>query len=123
LHSWALGYPFVPEQTIDTGCKLETAVFLHWRRRRDDLAYLASSGSAGGEIDLVVNPDRPEALINVTLSVTQLATWEREIAALERAAGKVPKATRVLVVHEDSARKPPAGIQLVEAWRYLLYTP
>src|ERR1700726_5130646 len=64
LVDWALGYPFVPEQTIDTGCKLETAVFLHWRRQRDDLAYLASSGSAGGEIDLVVNPARPEALLN-----------------------------------------------------------
>jgi len=39
---WALGYPFVPEQIIDPGCKLEPAVFLHWRRQREDLAYLSA---------------------------------------------------------------------------------
>src|SRR5271154_6758622 len=50
---WALGYPFEPEQTIDPGCKLETAVFLHWRRQRDDLAYL----NADREVDLVVNSE------------------------------------------------------------------
>jgi predicted AAA+ superfamily ATPase len=113
---WALGYTFVPEETLDAGRKLETAVFLHWRRQREDLAYL------GGErgIDLVVNGERPEALINVALSVTQPAAWEREIASLEWAAGKAPKAARVLVVHEDAGRKPPPGIRVVEAWRYLL---
>jgi predicted AAA+ superfamily ATPase len=72
------------------------------------------------EIDLVVNGERPEALINVALSVSQPAAWEREIASLERAAAKAPKASRILVVHEDPARKPPAGIKIVEAWRYLL---
>ena len=113
---WALGYPFVPEQTIDPGCKLETAVFLHWRRQREDLAYL----SADREVDLVVNSERPEALINVALSVSQPAAWEREISALEWAAAKAPKASRVLVVHEDPSRKPPAGIKVVEAWRHLL---
>jgi hypothetical protein len=58
---------------------------------------------------------------DVALSVSQPAAWEREIASLEWAAGRTPKASRVLlVVHEDPARKPPAGIKIVEAWRYLL---
>jgi uncharacterized protein len=78
---WALGYPLVPEQLIDAGRKLETAVFLHWRRQREDLAYL----SADREIDLVVNVERPEVLINVALSVAQPEAWEREIAALSAA--------------------------------------
>ena len=121
LHAvdWALGYPFVPEQTIDVGRKLETAVFLHWRRQREDLAYLGGER----EIDLVVNAENPEALINVTLSVEQTSTWEREIAALEWATGKAPKAKRVLVVHDAAEREPPAGIEMIDAWRYLLGAP
>jgi uncharacterized protein len=37
---WALGYPLVPEPFINAGHKLETAIYLHWRRQREDLAYL-----------------------------------------------------------------------------------
>jgi predicted AAA+ superfamily ATPase len=34
---WALGYPLVPEPFINSGHKLETAIYLHWRRQREDL--------------------------------------------------------------------------------------
>jgi hypothetical protein len=54
------------------------------------------------------------------LSLAQ--TWEREIAALEEGATRFPRARRVLVAHEHPARKPPAGIEVVDAWRYLLAT-
>ena len=120
LHAidWALAYPFVAEPNIDVGKKLETAVFLHWRRKREDLGYL----SRDGEIDLVVNRERPEHLINVAYSVTQSTTWEREIRALEAAAVRFPRASRVLVAHEHTSRKAPAGIHVVDAWRYLLET-
>lgn len=116
---WALAYPFVTEPTIDVGKKLETAVFLHWRREREDLAYFAG----GQEVDLVVNRDRPEHLINVAYSVSAPPTWAREIAALGEAGARFPRATRVLVAHEHSARKAPAGLQVMDAWRYLLYGP
>lgn len=113
---WALGYPFVPARRIDLGRKLETAVFLHWRRQREDLAYLGGER----EVDLVVNPQDPEAVINVAYSVTDPETWARETAALEWAAARSRGAPRTLVVHEGGTRTPPAGIQVVEAWRYLL---
>ena len=118
LHAidWALAYPFVTEPNIDVGKKLETAVFLHWRRKREDLGYVARDG----EIDLVVNRERPEHLINVAYSVTRSPTWEREIRALEAAAARFPRASRALVAHERASRKPPAGIHVVDAWRYLL---
>lgn len=118
LHAidWALAYPFVVEPTIDVGKKLETAIFLHWRRRREDLGYLAG----GREVDLVVNREHPEQLVNVAYSVSQQTTWEREIAALEDAGAKFPNATRVLVAHEHPLRKAPAGIKMIDAWRYLL---
>ncbi|MCX6538590.1 MAG: ATP-binding protein [Acidobacteria bacterium] len=121
LHAidWALAYPFVAEPSIDVGKKLETAVFLHWRRKREDLGYLAGDR----EVDLVVNRDRPEHLINVACSVSASQTWGREIAALEAAAVRFPRAKRVLVTHEHTTRKPPAGIQMTDAWRYLLANP
>lgn len=113
---WALAYPFVAEPTIDVGRKLETAVFLHWRRQREDLAYY----SGLQEVDLVVNRDRPEHLVNVAYSVTESPAWTRETAALDEAGHRFPKATRTLVAHEHKARKPPAGLEIVDAWRYLL---
>lgn len=118
LHAvdWSLGYPFVPEQGIDVGHKLETAVFLHWRRQRKDLGYFGGER----EIDLVLHPDRPQAVINVAFSVTQPQTWDREIGALEAAVVRAPDAERILVVHERPQRAPPASIKLVDAWRYLL---
>ena len=117
LHAvdWALGYPFIPEQTIDVGRKLESAVFLHWRRQREDLAYMAGDH----EIDLVVNGENPEILINVAYSVVQPATWEREMRALSWAAEKWPQAKRLLVVHEGAGQATPPGIETIEAWRYL----
>jgi predicted AAA+ superfamily ATPase len=118
---WALAYSFVAEPTIDVGKKLETAVFLHWRRQREDLRYLAGAGDR--EVDLVVNREHPEQLINVAYSVSRAQTWEREIAALEKGAARFPRAPRTLVAHEHTARKPPAGIEVVDAWRYLLATP
>jgi predicted AAA+ superfamily ATPase len=101
------------------GRKLETAVFLHWRRQREDLGYLAGDR----EVDLVVNRDRPEQLINVAYSVSASLTWAREIAGLEAAAVRFPRAKRVLVAHEHARRTPPAGVQVTDAWRHLLASP
>ncbi|MDR1280585.1 MAG: ATP-binding protein [Opitutaceae bacterium] len=125
LHAmdWALGYPFVAEKNIDVGRKLESAVFLHWRRRREDLAWMSGEQR---EIDLVLNDDSPETLVNVAWSVESPATWAREIAALEWAGKTHPDAERVLVAHElplgraAASYPPPPGVRLVEAWRYLL---
>ena len=116
---WTLALPFVAEPTVDVGKKLETAIFLHWRRQREDLGYLAGKR----EVDLVVHRDRPEQLINVAYSVTAPRTWAREIAALEQGAARFPKAKRLLVAHEHATREPPAGIQVMDAWRYLLDVP
>jgi predicted AAA+ superfamily ATPase len=106
----------VPEPLIDTGHKLETAVYLHWRRQREDLGYLGGER----EIDLVVNPERPELLVNVALSVGRSDTYEREIAGLEWAAVRMPGARRILIVQETPAREVPKGMEVIEAWRYLL---
>jgi hypothetical protein len=70
-----------------------------------------------------VNREQPEQLINIAYSVSQLPTWEREIAALNEAGERFPKAERILVAHERSSRQSPDGIQIKDAWRYLLTSP
>ncbi len=116
---WALGYPLVPEPFINVGHKLETAIYLHWRRQREDLGYLGGER----EIDLVVNPEQPELLVNVAHHIDHPRVYEREIGGLEWAAGRMPRAKRILVVQEIPARDLPKGIEVIEAWRYLLSIP
>lgn len=116
---WALAYPLVMEPTLDVGRKLETAVFLHWRRIREDLAYLGGDH----EVDLVVSPDAPEHMINVAFSLSSPEAWAREIKALEWAATVIPHVPRTLVAHELGSLQPPAGIQVTPAWQYLLSRP
>ena len=43
-----------------------------------------------------------------------------KVSALKAAAQSFPRPSRVLVAHEHASRKPPAGIDVVDAWRYLL---
>jgi len=110
---WALGYPYRPGAMIDRGRKLENAVFLHHRRRREDLGYV----SGRGEIDLVVGISGAEEWVNTTWSLSDDETWQRETSALQ-ASGAPP--LRSLVVRETAGRRAPAGIRIIEAWRYLL---
>jgi hypothetical protein len=110
---WSLGYPYRPRALIDQGRRLENAVLLHHRRRREDLAYLGGPA----EIDLVVGADQAEAWINTAWSLSDEPTWQRECAALRRPGG--PDA-RLLVARETAGREAPAGARVIEAWRYLL---
>jgi predicted AAA+ superfamily ATPase len=116
---WALGYPLVPEPFINFGHKLESAIYLHWRRQREDLGYLGGER----EIDLVVNPEQPELLVNVAAHIDRPEVYEREVWGLEWAAGRMPHAKRTLIVQEIPARAMPKGTEVIEAWRYLLGIP
>jgi len=109
---WALGYPYQPGAMIDRGRKLENAVFLHHRREREDLAYVAGPG----EIDLVVGSSSAEAWVNSAWSLADADTWQREVAALQQPGGP---ARRLLVAREIAGRTAPPGVELIEAWRYL----
>jgi hypothetical protein len=113
---WSLAQPFSTAPDLNLGRRLETAIYLHWRRQREDLGYIAGTR----EIDLVLNSDTPELLVNTSLTLSLHTTWEREIAALQAGARKFPNATCLLVAHDLANRKPPANVKLIEAWRYLL---
>jgi predicted AAA+ superfamily ATPase len=114
LHAvdWALGYSYRPGQLIDRGRRLENAVFLHHRRRREDLGYLPGQA----EIDLVQGIDIPDAWISTAWSLSEEETWNREKASLQRTGGP---AERILVARETAGRRAPKGCRIVEAWEYL----
>lgn len=119
VHSvdWALAYPYAPMPQIDVGWKLENAVFLHWRRKREDLAYVYGDR----EIDLAVGLDGPGTLVNVAYSALTSEAWERELNGLEWGRKRWPQALCECVIHQTPpARQAPVGIRVVEAWRYLL---
>ncbi|PWU13621.1 MAG: ATPase [Verrucomicrobia bacterium] len=109
---WSLGYSYQPGPMIDRGRRLENAVFLHHRRQREDLGYVAGPA----EIDLVVGLDGAEAWINTAWSLSDEDTWQRELRALQRPGGPT---TRVLVARETAGRVAPQGTRIIEAWRYL----
>jgi hypothetical protein len=68
----------------------------------------------------VVKPEQTELLINIALDVDASTTDEREIAPLEWAGAQRPQARKILVVKEEPAPAAPSGIEVAEAWRYLL---
>lgn len=96
--------------------KSENLVFLHWRRQREDLSYLAN----GFEVDLVVGESPCAAFINVTHSLGAPEVFNRETAGLTRALQTHPGTPAVVVAEETGSRPLPSGITVVPAWKYLL---
>jgi len=115
----ALAHPFAPEPLLDRGRKLENLVFLHWRRQREDLFYVAD----GYEVDLAVGEARCEALINVAYSLTAPEVFKRETDGLAKALRVCSGASATVVAEETTQAPPPPGIQVVPAWKYLLHPP
>ena len=98
----------------DIGRKLETAVFLEMRRKRQDLHYYGN----GSEVDLCDGDGT--FFIDTCWSLTDPDTIQREAASMEFARHRWPRARGRLLYHEY---KP--GIQLElpgaePAWRFLL---
>jgi len=113
---WSLGLNYLPGRLLDRGRRLETAVFLHNRRLNSNLSYQHSPT----EIDLIDSESRPEKYTNVCWSLQDQTTLRREVAQFDGI--KASKASRILVAHEiGNSSKVPSNIEIVEAWRYLLF--
>lgn len=112
----ALSRVFVTDPMQDRGHKLENAVYLHFRRREEEIFYDAN----GAEVDLVIGLLRPSSIINVSYSLNDPATLKHEIASLQWAKKTHPTARPLLVAHEFPARLRVANIQIEPAWKFLL---
>ncbi len=106
----------------DYGALLENTVFMHLRRQKLQIEYLVNSD--GTEVDfLTTSRDGARRLLQVSWSVEDAETWEREKRALTKAMDErgIEQATVVTAV--DQARKFPTEsgtIRVVPAWRWFL---
>jgi len=110
----AVGFGFSP----NTGKLLENVIFLALRRKTKDIYYFASPG--GYEVDFY-RPDTGQ-LIQVTQNLSQSATRDREIRALENAIQniKVQSALILADANEDSFEINGIPVEIRSAAQWLL---
>jgi predicted AAA+ superfamily ATPase len=101
-----------PDRNI--GHKLETAVFLHVRRRQRELYYYAD----GSEVDLC-NADGT-AFWNTCWSLADPATVAREKAAMDLGTARARNAAGWLLYHESAPSALASLPAAMPAWRWLL---
>lgn len=103
------------------GHKLETVVFLELKRRGANISYVRTEN--GFEVDFFARHlDGKEELIQVSASVDDAQTRNREIRALLDAAKQHPEATLILVVlDKPSVVEMPKEIILISAGNWLLF--
>ncbi len=114
--------------TRDTGARLETAVYLELRRRlgrvRDGaISYYLTRG--GREVDFLVGDaeqGEATAMTQVCADLSDKATRERELRALDEAMAELRLNTATLVtLHETGEERLPGGtVHIVPAWRWAL---
>ena len=110
----AVGFGFSP----NTGKLLENLIFLALRRKTKDIYYFSSPG--GYEVDFYL-PDKGQ-LIQVTQNLSQSATREREIRALENAVKnvKVQSALILAEANEDPFDIDGVPVEIRSAAQWLL---
>jgi predicted AAA+ superfamily ATPase len=101
----------------DMGHKLETAVFLHLRRRRKDLFYYAN----GGEVDLC--DGEGSLFVNTCWNLGEPETMQREMAAMALGRSRWTGARGRLLYHEYAPGVEQALPGAEPAWRFLLNHP
>lgn len=106
----------------DYGALLENTVFMHLRRQKHQIAYLVNSD--GTEVDFITTSrEGARRLLQVSWTVADADTWEREQRALTRAMTELGVGQATVVTAVDPAREVSTGsgtIHIVPAWRWLL---
>ncbi len=103
------------------GHALETVVCLELERRGYEIAYVRTKNDC--EVDfLAQGPGLPALLMQVCLDISDAATRDRELRALEAAAKEHPRATPVLLTLESipPAVEMPGRVKWVTAAEWLL---
>jgi uncharacterized protein len=103
------------------GRALETAVLLELERREHTVTWLRVDEDR--EVDfLATRPGDSAMLVQVCLDTTDDATWEREVLALELAAGKHPDAVAILITADQTPplRNLPGRLKWYSATEWLL---
>jgi len=110
--------------TQDTGRTLETAVFLHLRRRGLEVAYHRTK--SGKEADFVYQgEDGKKRIIQVCWDFSDERTRTRETTALEEAVKELKPHETFIVTgrQEESMELAGRRVEVLPAWRFLLDSP
>ena len=106
------------------GHALETAVLVELERRGCEITYVRTG--EGFEVDFLARGPRGDAnLIQACIDLSEPATAEREIRALQAAGAAMPEAGKlVLTLTADGfPQEVPAGVSVQTAWEWSLGTP
>jgi predicted AAA+ superfamily ATPase len=103
-----------PDRNV--GHKLETAVFLHLRRKHREFFYQTD----GSELDLC--NEQGTAFWNSCWNLAGPDTLARELAAMKTGSSRTRKATGTLLYHECDPSLLPSIPAAIPAWRWLLET-
>jgi hypothetical protein len=109
---------------VNAGHLLENLVFTALRRVTPDIFYYKTKG--GREVDFIAQwQDRPRLLVQVCETLVNPTTRKREIAALEEAMMELNLPTGIIVTRQEEEQMVlKAGtIEVIPAWRFLLYNP
>jgi predicted AAA+ superfamily ATPase len=110
-----------PGISQNAGHLLENIVFLHIRRRTEDLFYYRTQ--KGTEIDFVWLDDQSNKhLVQACLSLNDPLTKKREISSLFQAMDELNlKASNIVTLEEeDVIEKDGRKINVIPAWKYLI---
>lgn len=99
----------------DWGRMYENTVFLHLRRKYEDIFYWKGKQ----EVDFYIPG---QYLINVVYDLSDPATEKRELNALTEAAGRLKMTEAILITadREDEVKHDGVSIQLIPLWKWLL---
>jgi predicted AAA+ superfamily ATPase len=104
----------------DTGKLLENAVFLELKRRGFELYYYKTRNSK--EIDFMFYQDGCFQLYQVSSSINDMKTRQREINAIIETNGELPKCRNYIITNteEDTIREKNIKIDIFPFWKWAL---
>lgn len=108
----------------NTGHALEVAVFNELQRRGAEVTYVKTPRDF--EVDFLArHAAGGESLLQVSASVDQPETLDREVRALQDAAPRYPQAEQLLLTAESRLPFPetPSPIRVLPAWQWMLAAP
>jgi len=115
-----LSNAFLPNMHADRGRLLENAVFIALRRKQLTVEYYRSK--AGFEVDFITTArDGSKQLIQVTLSISDQATRERELRAITAAMKETGLQEGFIITLEEEEEIPldEGMIQVRPAWQWM----
>ncbi len=105
----------------NTGHALESVVFTELQRRRAEIAYVKTV-NGDFEVDFLARyPDDTEELIQVSTSIDDSNTRNREVRSLQAAGEEYPRARQIILTLESRLPFPsvPEPIHVSSAWQWM----